>query len=494
MRYTVRSLIVVVFLAMTGTSVAAVSRLHDARLWDSPDKTRVVFDLSKDARPDIFMVEDPLRLVIDLPNTRSIQRAVGDADQSHLIKQIRTGVHKGTGLRIVLDLNQMVSPKSFMLEPDAQHAYRLVVDLYRQGATVPKTQLASKSRDTSTTELEAGDDSATTAEKTAAAMAQAAASQAPDTRVADSNAVVPPAAIARASNAPIHDIVVAIDAGHGGKDPGAHGPHGTQEKDVTLAIAKRLQKLVDDQPHMHAVLTRKGDHYVGLRQRMDIARRDKADFFVSIHCDASPGGGNASGASVYALSPHGATSEHARWLARKENAADMVGGISLKDKNSSLASFMLDLSQSASVEASLDAGKRVLAQLDNLGSLHKTQVQQAGFMVLKSPDIPSILVETNFISNSAEERKLASAGYQNALAGALLRGIKGYFSIYRPASFIAAEQEHRVRSGETLSEIAQTYGVSVTALRRYNDLNGNQIEIGRTLRIPAPNPQLARLD
>lgn len=186
MRYTVRSLIVVVlavvFLMMTGTSAAAVSRLHDARLWDSPDKTRVVFDLSQDAHPDIFMVEDPLWLVIDLPNTRSIQRAVGDADQSHLIKQIRTGVHQGTGLRIVLDLNQMVSPKSFMLEPDGQHSYRLVVDLYRQGygqkrpgqiAPEPKTRITSNTAGNApTTELKAGDDGATTAEKTAAAMAR----------------------------------------------------------------------------------------------------------------------------------------------------------------------------------------------------------------------------------------------------------------------------------------------------------------------------------
>lgn len=492
MRNILRSLILVVLATPVGVSMAAATQLHDARLWETPKKTRVVFDLSADTNPDIFMVDKPLRLVVDLPHTQAIQHIAGDADQSHIIKEIRTGIHQGTGLRVVLDLSQMVTAKSFMLEPDGQHAYRLVLDLYR-GQPEPATRMAKAS--TPSDELSAGDDSTTTAEKTAAALAQASnsAADAADQRTSSAPGDRPPDSIARNANAPARDIVIAIDAGHGGKDPGAHGPHGTLEKNVTLAIARRLKQMVDDQPHMHGVLTRKSDVYVGLRERMEIARRDKADFFVSIHCDASPGGGSASGASVYALSPHGATSEHARWLARRENAADLVGGASLKDKNSSLASFMLDLSQSTSIEASLDAGHRVLAQLDGLGSLHKSRVQQAGFMVLKSPDIPSILVETNFISNASEERKLASSRYQNALAGALLRGIKGYFSSYRPATYIAAEQQHQVRRGETLSGIAQSYGVSVAALRQYNDLNTNQIMVGRTLRIPPPNQQLAGL-
>lgn len=486
MHHILRGLIFAVMLSIAGSAMAAATRLHDARLWQSPDKTRVVFDLSTDTNPNIFMVDNPLRLVVDLPHTKALQKIASDADNSSLIKAIRTGIHEGTGLRVVLDLSQMVKARSFMLEPDGKHAYRLVVDLY-SGRGAPSTRIAGNSRPDS--DGKAHDGSADSTEKTVTASARASDDEAGKSAAA----TPPPTSIARASHGPVRDIVVAIDAGHGGKDPGAHGPHGTLEKNVTLAIARRLKRMVDDQPHMRGVLTRKGDYYVGLRQRMEIARRDKADFFVSIHCDASPGGGSARGASVYALSPHGATSEHARWLARRENAADLVGGASLKDKNSSLASFMLDLSQGTSIDASLDAGKRVLAQLDNVGSLHKSRVQQAGFMVLKSPDIPSILVETNFISNATEERKLANSRYQNELAASLLRGIKGYFASYRPATYIAAEQEHRVRRGETLSGIAQTYGVSVAALRQYNDLDSNQIRVGLTLRIPPPNQRLADL-
>lgn len=477
-----RGLILIIMLAIAGSAMAAATRLHDARMWESSDKTRVVFDLSSDTQPEIFMVDDPLRLVVDLPHTKTAEKIAGAASQSQLIKEIRTGIHQGNGLRVVLDLKQMVSPKSFMLEPKGKHAYRLVVDLYPRQDT-PTTQIAANAQhDGNRQGADPGDDSAG---QTATDGAQAS-----DDKTHRSDAdTKPPSTIARQK--PDQDIVLAIDAGHGGRDPGAHGPHGALEKNVTLAIARRLKRMVDDQPHMHGVLTRKDDHYVGLRERMEIARRDKADFFVSIHTDATPSGGHAQGASVYALSPHGATSEHARWLARRENAADLVGGASLKDKNSSLASFMLDLSQGTSIDASLDAGKRVLAQLENVGSLHKSSVQQAGFMVLKSPDIPSILVETNFISNATQERKLVNSRYQNELAGSMLRGIKGYFAGYRPATSIAAEQQHRVRRGETLSGIAQTYGVSVAALRRYNDLNNNRISVGLTLQIPAPNQRLA---
>ncbi|MES1953547.1 N-acetylmuramoyl-L-alanine amidase [Salinisphaera hydrothermalis EPR70] len=484
----VQRLIFFGLLVLALPAVAQVARLHDARLSSSAQKTRVVFDLSADTQPDIFMVDHPLRLVIDLPHTRNLGDVAGRAGGSGLIKEIRTGIHKGTGVRVVLDLADMVRAKSFMLSPENGHGYRLVLDLYPKNGA-PDTRVADSGGNASSDELAAGDDSQTTADKSAAAMAQAS-SPAPADSDADRATVDQGAAtdVPRRS-APVHDIIVAIDPGHGGKDPGAHGPDGLLEKNVTLAIARRLKRMIDDQPHMKGVLTRNGDYYVGLRQRMVIARHDKADFFISIHCDASPAGGGATGASVYALSPHGATSEHARWLARRENSADMVGGVSLKDKNSSLASFVLDLSQSASIEASMDAGRRVLAQLDDLGSLHKSKVQQAGFMVLKSPDIPSILVETNFISNRATEHKLASARYQNGLAAAMLRGIKGYFASYRPSTYIAAAQEHQVQRGDTLSEIAQTYGVSVSALRRYNDMSSSALQTGQTLKIPPPEPQ-----
>lgn len=483
-----RLIFIGLFVLVAAPATAQVAKLHDARMSATSQKTRVVFDLSADTQPDIFMVDDPLRLVIDLPHTRNLGDIAGQAKHSGLIREIRTGIHQGTGVRVVLDLSKMVRAKSFMLSPSDGHRYRLVLDLFPNAGAEPNLRMVRSDSDAPNDgELDPNDDGQTTADKTAAAMARTAPT--PD---ADSSARTHSRQQANAPKPPSRDIVVAIDAGHGGKDPGAHGPNGLLEKNVTLAIARRLKRMVDDQPHMRGILTRKADRYVGLRQRMVIARRDKADFFVSIHCDASPGGGGARGASVYALSPHGATSEHARWLARRENAADLVGGISLKDKNSSLASFVLDLSQSASIEASMDAGNRVLSQLDTLGPLHKSNVQQAGFMVLKSPDIPSILVETNFISNPASEQKLASASYQNELASAMLRGIKGYFASYRPATYIASTQEHRVERGETLSEIAQTYGVSVSALRRYNDMHSSTIHVGRMLKIPPPsNQQLA---
>ncbi|HET7314640.1 MAG TPA: N-acetylmuramoyl-L-alanine amidase [Salinisphaera sp.] len=469
---------------LTLPASAQVAALHDARMSATPEKTRVVFDLSADTEPDIFMIDDPLRLVIDLPHTRDLGHVAGDAPRSDLIKDLRTGVHKGTGVRVVLDLEKKVRAKSFMLSPSDGHRYRLVLDLYpKDRASAPMTARA----DTSGNELDAGDDSQTTADKTATAMEQVSAPGVSNERSTANGRGDTPDVPRR--SAPARDIIVAIDAGHGGRDPGAHSPAGLLEKNVTLSIARRLKRMVDDQPHMHGMLTRKHDNYVGLRERMVIARHDKADFFISIHCDASPNGGGARGASVYALSRHGATSEHARWLEHRENGAEMVSGITLKNKKPNLASFVLDLSQSASIQASADAGERVLAQLDKLGSLHKDQVQQAGFMVLKSPDIPSILVETNFISNPATAHKLASASYQNALAAAMLRGIKGYFASYRPSTYIAAEQEHRVRSGDTLSEIAQVYGVSVSALRQYNEMNGSVLRIGQMLKIPPPKPQ-----
>lgn len=464
-----------ILLVLSVPAAAQVARLHDARMSVSKKKTRIVFDLSANTNPDIFMVADPLRLVIDLPHTKNISHIDGSVDNK-MIRDIRTGVHKGTGVRVVLDLANQARVKSFMLSPVDGHRFRLVVDLY-SGDQDSSVQLAQHKRaDKKSKEPPASDVSQTTADKTAAAIAEASSTQPGDQKD-------------KASSKPARDVVIAIDAGHGGKDPGATGPGGIEEKNITLAIARRLKQMVDDQPHMKGVLTRKGDHYVGLRQRMVNARRDRADFFVSIHCDAFPGRGGATGASVYALSRHGSTSEHARWLQHRENAADLVGGTSLADKNAKLASFVLDLSQSASIAASMDAAQRVLSQLGVIGDLHKSKVQQAGFMVLKSPDVPSILVETNFITNPKTEHKLVSASYQKKLAAAMLRGIKGYFSSYRPSTYIAAKQQHRVRPGDTLSEIAQVYGVSVAALRRANHLDGNVIHVGHVLDIPSPGKQ-----
>jgi N-acetylmuramoyl-L-alanine amidase len=482
MRASLQWLVFGLLISLSTLAVAKQATLQDVRLWASSDKTRVVFDLAGPTEPDLFMIDNPLRLVVDLPDAKAVSRLGGDIDGSGLIKRVRTGVRQGDDLRVVLDLAGNVDPKSFMLDPDGQHGYRLVVDLRPSGQTAT-TRIATAS---GPPESRGDNEPAGTAAANANAMAQAAP---PPSRQAATNEPV-----ARTPQRPSRDIVIVIDAGHGGKDPGAHGRNGTREKDVVLQIARRLKRLVDDQPNMRGVLTRDSDTYIGLRQRMVEARKAKADLFISIHADAAPRGARATGASVYALSHHGATSEHARWLARRENASDLVGGVSLKDKDDSLASFMLDLSQSASIEASLDAGGRVLQELDGLGPLHKSKVQQAGFMVLKSPDIPSFLVETAFISTPEEERKLVSSGYQSQLASAMLRGIKGYFASYRPATFIAKGQVHKVQRGETLSEIAQRYGVSVSQLRSANDLHGNTIRVGAELQIPAPgNQQVAGL-
>jgi N-acetylmuramoyl-L-alanine amidase len=241
---------------------------------------------------------------------------------------------------------------------------------------------------------------------------------------------------------------------------------------------------------MRAVMIRDGDYYVGLRERIQKARAAKADLFVSLHADAFSDR-RVRGTSVYALSSNGASSEHARWLAERENAADLIGGVSLRDKDDQLASFMLDLSQGASIEASLDVGGRVLANLAAVADLHKHGVQQAGFLVLKSPDIPSILVETAFISNPAEERRLRDPVYQRRLAEAVLDGVDGYLASYRPQTQLASARRHEVKAGETLSGIALRYRIDTAHLRRINGLAGDTIRVGQVLEIPAPQERLA---
>lgn len=421
----------------TGAGAAQATQLKDIRLWAAPDRTRVVFDLDGAVEHTLFTLDNPQRVVIDVPNTERAQALGDDLAGKGFVAHVRTGVRDGSALRIVLDLKQDATAKSFVLQPNADYGHRLVVDL---------------------------DNGAVNAQRQ------------------------PKAAELSYS---VRNFVVAIDAGHGGEDPGASGPRGTREKDVVLEIARRLQTMVNKQPEMHAVLIRDGDYYVGLRERIERARAAKADLFISIHADAFRDQ-RAHGSSVYVLSSSGATSEHARWLAQRENAADMVGGLSLKDKDDALASFMLDLSQSASIEASLDVGARLLSGLRGLGHVHKSKVQQAGFLVLKSPDIPSVLVETAFISNPSEEAKLRSSTHQNKLATALLQGIKGYVASYRPAVYAnGTPRTHKVRVGDTVSGIAEQYGVGVERLRRVNGLSSDLIQVGRELTIPLAGDTLA---
>ncbi len=414
------------------TAAGDAVTVRGARLWAAPDNTRLVLDLSGPVEHRVFTLDDPPRVVVDLERARLAATFDGLDLARGYVGRIRHGQRPGGDLRVVLDLRHDARPKSFLLRPSGQYGYRLVVDLY-----------------------------------------DAAARRGPVKTVAQAAAGRP------------RDVIVAIDAGHGGEDPGARGRRGTREKDVVLAIARRLARLVDAEPGMRAVLIRTGDYYIGLRERMARARRHRADLFISIHADAFRDR-RARGASVYVLSRRGASTEAARWLAERENAADLIGGVSLDDKDDLLATVLLDLSQSATIEASIEAARAILRELGRVGRLHRRRVEQAGFVVLKSPDIPSVLVETAFISNPREERLLRSPRHQERLARAILRGIRRYFADHAPPGTLLASRRHVIARGETLLAIARRYRVSVEAIKRANGLRTDRLRAGRVLRIPVP--------
>lgn len=416
-------------------------QIQGARVWSAPDQTRLVIDAAQAVTHKVFALDDPHRLVIDIPDARLTAElpVVDPADL--LLLGIRSGIRKGDDLRVVLDLKQRVRAKSFLLEPNDQYPHRLVVDL------MPAQQQAQ-------------------------GIGQS----------------TPPARHLSIRTAPERprDVIVAIDAGHGGEDPGAIGPRGTREKDVTMAIARRLARLVEKERGMKPVLIREGDYYIGLRKRMALARKAQADLFVSIHADAFRDR-RVRGSSVYTLSQRGASSEAAKWLADRENRADLIGGIDLTDGDDVLASVLLDMTQSATLEQSVAAAEKVLDNLGRVGRVHRARVQQAGFVVLKSPDIPSLLVETAFISNPDEEKRLRDKDHQQDLAEAILGGIKAFFANYAPpGTLLAAEapRRHVIDRGDTLLEIARRYDVSLTSLRTVNSLNGDHIRVGQVLTIP----------
>lgn len=390
-----RRLFVAGCLGMLSVAAGAQSaELRDVRLWAAPESTRVVFDLDRAATHEVFTLENPHRIVVDLKGVREQGVTVANGTEGKgLVRQVRSALRDKDTVRVVLDLERAVAPRSFALAPSDQYGHRVVLDL-----DAPPADIASSG-------------SASTA----------------------------PASPAPAVTLGSKPIVIAVDAGHGGEDPGAIGRSGAYEKTVALAMAKRLAQLINAEPGMKAVLTRTGDYYLGLRQRVEIARKHDADLFVSVHANAfrNP---NLRGSSVYVLSNRGASSEHARWLAQKENSADLVGGIEISDKDGDLASVLIDLSQSATMEASFDVGSRILRSMGQVNRLQKASVQQAGFMVLKAPDIPSVLVETAFITNAEEERMLKDPRHQEQFARSMLAGIKGYFEDYRP-------QQQVVRSG-----------------------------------------------
>jgi N-acetylmuramoyl-L-alanine amidase len=429
--------IVLLLLLVPLVSNSAQVDVNGARLWISPNQTRLVVDTAEVVDHKIFSLGNPDRLVIDIPDAR-LNGSLPVAEKDDLlIRGLRSGVRAGDDLRIVVDLKRPARAKSFLLEPNKRYGHRLVVDLLpRDGAKSQdqRTQLSVEKRE----------------EK-------------------------------------LRDLVIAIDAGHGGEDPGAIGTKGTKEKVVTLAIARKLAKLVDRERGMRAVLIRKGDYYIRLYKRIKLARKHRADLFVSIHADAFTDQ-KVRGSSVYTLSQNGASSKAAKWLADKENSADLIGGIALDDKDPDLSKTIFDMVQNATMEHSNLAAKVVLTKLGAVGSVHRRKVQHARFAVLKAPDIPSMLVETAFISNPKEEARLRSSKYQSDLAAAILAGIKDYFARYPPPkTYFAKKNEprrHVIDRGDTLSEIARHYRVSLSSLRSLNSLDGDTIRVGQVLTIP----------
>ncbi|SDJ27648.1 N-acetylmuramoyl-L-alanine amidase [Pseudomonas indica] len=453
-----------VLLAAVAADAQAATEVRGVRLWRAPDNTRLVFDLSGPVQHNVFTLTAPNRIVIDVNGAQLATQLEQLSLSNTPITSIRSAQRTPTDLRVVLDLSAAVDPKSFTLAPNQQYGHRLVVDLFDQSAdTAPKVP----------------------------ATTTASVPQAP---VTPTQPAVKLPAMPNAKR----DIVIAIDAGHGGEDPGAIGPKGAREKDVVLAIAKELQRQINAEKGFRAELVRTGDYFIPLRKRTEIARKQGADLFVSVHADAAPRS-SAFGASVFALSDRGATSETARWLADNENRSDLIGGagsVTLDDKDRMLAGVLLDLSMTASLSSSLDVGQKVLSSMGRITPLHKRRVEQAGFMVLKSPDIPSILVETGFISNPGEAAKLASASHQQSLARSIHTGIRQFFQRNPPpGTYIAwlrdegkitqAPHEHVVTSGESLALIAQRYQVSLPALRTANGLKTDVIKVGQVLNIPA---------
>lgn len=417
---------------LSSSVLAEAVTIDNVRVWAAPDSTRVVFDISGPVEHELSLLTEPYRTVIDLKASSMNKTPAQPGSEDKYLQAIRSAARNDNDLRIVLDLKKFVKYKSFQLKPNKHYGHRLVVDLY-----------GTDTKEVKTVEIEQED--------------------------TDANR--------------LRDVVIAIDAGHGGEDPGAKGPSGVYEKNVVLKISKQLVAAINKERGMRAVMIRKGDYYMSLRKRINKAREDKADLFMSVHADAfrDP---KVHGSSVYVLSKKGASSEAAKWLAESENASDLIGGVSLDNKDDVLASVLLDLSQTASLEASIDIADRVLKGLKNIGKVHKRSVQSAGFAVLKSPDIPSILIETAFISNPQEEKKLLSEKHRNNMANAILVGLRGYFRDFAPEGTLLASSKHIIERGETLSTIAQQYRVSADTLRKYNGLKGDLVRIGQTISIP----------
>jgi N-acetylmuramoyl-L-alanine amidase len=446
--------LVLVFLLLWLPQAHAAIAISAARVWPAQDYTRLTLESSQAIRHNMFTVNNPQRLVIDLEDVEpgnaldSLTKLIGSDDP--YIQSVRVGRFKPGVVRLVLDLKSEVNPQLFDLKPVGDYGYRLVLDVYparpvdpmmalldQLKTTIPEAASAPAATRQSAKEPSAGEKPKLASGLSISKKDKAGGQRTPARSALDAHpAEVPGAGSSELASVPVtsnqpelraRTMIIAIDAGHGGEDPGALGRYGSYEKNVTLAIARRVKALVDESPNLHGVLIRDGDYFIPLGTRVAKARKVNADLFISIHADAfiKP---DARGSSVFALSEHGATSTAARWLAKKENEADLIGGVNIAVKDPYLARTLLDLSQTATINDSMKLGKHVLHELGGINDLHRGFVEQAGFAVLKSPDIPSILVETAFISNPSEERRLTDEGYQIKLADAILNGIKRYFS------------------------------------------------------------------
>jgi N-acetylmuramoyl-L-alanine amidase len=431
---------IVAVLVLLGVPPAWSVDVQDVRLWRAPDHTRIVFDLSGPVQHSIMVLSDPSRIVLDIRDTRLSTDLARLKLANTPVSSVRSGIRDGDDLRVVLEITSKVDPRSFTLESNEQASDRLVLDLYDKQATTAEVK---KSIQQSTK----------------------------------------------------RDLIIAIDAGHGGEDPGAIGPGRVQEKEVVMAIARELHALLEADTGFKPTMIRSGDYYISLKGRRDLARQRQADLFVSIHADAFHRR-EAHGASVYALSTGGATSTAAEYLAERENAADLVGGVSLSDKDDVLAGVLADLSMTSTLDTSLKLGDKVLRSMGSVAKLHKQRVEQAGFAVLKSPDVPSVLVETGFISNPQESSLLATRAYQKKMAVAIHSGIRDWFIAHPPSGTLLAWQKQQggqpqggqqyiIAQGDTLSGIADRFSVSLSDLKSSNSISSSsKILVGQKLTIP----------
>lgn len=419
-----RAFLSVVLLSLSLAAQAAVS-VTAARVWPATEYTRLTLESPTPIAHEMMTLKDPERLVLDLQNVelgaalKALSGKIMSSDP--YIQQVRIANFKPGVVRLVIDLKSEIKPTLFALTPAGEYKHRLVLDIYPvQDPLMAMLQERDKATlQTAENTVESSELAVATPE------VEAPAEPLPPLIAANDDAA--------GGSEPVVDrlITIAIDAGHGGEDSGALGARGSREKDVTLAIARRLKAVIDAEPNMRAILTRDGDYFIPLHGRVVKARKLQADLFLSIHADAfvKP---EARGSSVFALSERGATSASARYLAKRENDSDLIGGVSLNDKDPYLARTLLDLSQTATISDSLKLGRAVLGHIGEINTLHKNAVEQAGFAVLKSPDIPSILIETAFISNPEEERRLNDDAYQDKMAAAILAGVKKYFATNPP--------------------------------------------------------------